>query len=163
MSKKIDRTLPFVFAPTCKVVAINYPENPYHPGCLEFCGDYWEHLLTEFFRQDRFSRFIEGIDTENGMTAKAIEINFAYSTPDDIIQDICEEAVRYMSEKVKPQLSSGDYVVINSKRNEMKDWNGKAATVIGLDEENDIDDNGFKYLLRDKDGNMLTAYECELS
>ena len=106
MNKKYDRTLPFVFAPSCNVVAINYPENPYHPGSLEFCGDYWEHLLTEFFTDERVKNFGIFVDTDNGMTAKAIEVSFDYSTPDEIIQDICEEAIRYMSCKSSLSLIS---------------------------------------------------------
>ena len=157
-----NRTLPFVFVPCCKVVSINYPENPDNPGCLEFCGDYWEHLLMKFFQQKRFLNFVEGFDIDNGMTAKAIEVSFAYSTPDHIIQDICEEAVRYMSIKTHPEFRRANVVTVNSTRAEIKSWNGREVFVLGLDEENDIDDNGFKYLLRDKTGITFTAYENEL-
>ena len=162
MNRKIDRTLPFVFAPTCKVVAINYPENPHHPGSLEFCGDYWEHLLTEFFTDERFKNFGIFVDTDNGMTAKAIEVSFDYNTPDEIIQDICEEAIRYMSCKVKPEFDFAQIVTLNSKNPELAPWNGEFLTVMGLDEDNDIDDNGFKYLLRDKNHVTISAYQHEL-
>ena len=162
MDRKIDRTLPFVFAPTCKVVAINYPENPYHPGSLEFCGDYWEHLLTEFFTQKRFSRFGVQVDTDNGMTAKAIEVCFAYETPDEIIKNICEEAIRYMDAKVHPIYKTGDIVVLISKDVEHQQWNGQKMTIVGLDEDNDIDDNGFKYLVKSQDGTIISVFECYL-
>jgi hypothetical protein len=162
MKRRIDRTLPFVFKPQCKVVSIDYPEDPYKPGCLEFCGEHWEHFLMEFFTQKRFSRFGVYVDTENGMTAKAIEVSFAYDTPDEIIKDICEEAIQYMSTKVHPIYQPGESVVLISKDIEQQQWNGQKMTVIGLDEDNDIDENGFKYLLRAKDGTVISAFECYL-
>lgn len=162
MKKRINRTLPFVFKPQCKVVSIDYPEDPHNPGCLEFCGEYWEHLLHEFFTQKRFSRFGVYVDTENGMTAKAIEVSFAYETPDEIIQNICEEAIRYMRAKIRPIYQSGESVVLVANDIELQKWNGQKLTVVGLDQDNDIDENGFKYLLRDSDGSVISAFEHNL-
>jgi hypothetical protein len=65
-----------------------------------------------------------------------------------------------MSAKVHPVYNPGESVILISNDIELQKWNGQKLTVVGLDQGNDIDENGFKYLLRDKDGTVISAFEC---
>ena len=162
--KKRDRTIPLKFAPYCKTVCLEYPM---HEGTnyLEYGGCYWEGILYNFLHDNEeiYAHIIE-LDTDVGMTADIIRISFKYETPDDVIENICNQAIQFMLKATQPAFSVGQTAIFNTHDSDLIQHNNSEVEIhrILTDEECDIDDVGFMYEVT-RNGEIFEAYQDELT
>lgn len=165
MKRPRNRTLPLTFEPYAKVVWLNYPDNIENPNCLEFCGTHWEDLLSNFFiNNEEVYDLIHCIDTDMGMTARAIEIHFKYDTPDDVIKDICNRAIQMMQSATTPIFKVGQSALFKTTQSDLVQYNNCEVIIKRLptEDECDIDEVGFMYEV-ETNGEIFQAYQDELS
>lgn len=166
MKKPINRTLPFKFEPYAKVVWLNYPDDTEDPNCLEFCGTHWEDLLFNFFiNNEEIHDFVIEVDTNMGMTNRAIEIHFRYYTSDEMIEHICNQAIEMMKVATQPKFKIGQLAIFQTHQSDLMIYNNCDVTIqrVLTDDECDIDDVGFMYEVITFNGNVFQAFQDELS
>lgn len=146
-----QRDIPLKFVPIYKTVSLEYPNNIDNPNYLEFCGPYWVSLLCNFF--DQYKDYIQDVDTNTGMSAAAIFVNFNYNVPDDIITDICNRAIAMILENSKPKYKIRDKIILKIEENTFIHGTIKEVCL-----DNDVDYYGFTYHITDHYGN---TYEYE--
>lgn len=165
MKRARDRTLPLKFEPYAKVVWLNYPDNIEHPNCLEYCGEHWANLLYDFFHNnEEIYDKIHQLDTDLGMTAGAIEIHFKYDTPEDVIEEICNQAIQFMLKAMQPAFKVGQTALFKTYDSDLLKHNNSEVVIqrILTDDECDIDDVGFMYEVS-SNSEVFQAYQDELS
>ena len=165
MKRPRNRNLPLTFEPYAKVVWLNYPDNIECPNCLEYCGDRWASLLYDFFRNnEEIYDLIWSLDTDMGMTAHAIEIHFKYDTPNDVIEDICNQAIQFVLKETQPKFKVGQTVLFKTTQSDLVQYNGCKVIVNRLltDDECDIDEVGYMYEVT-ADSEVFQVYQDELS
>lgn len=165
MKRPRNRNLPLTFEPYAKVVWLNYPDNIENPDCLEYCGEMWENLLYDFFRNnEEIYDLIWELDTDMGMTARAIEIHFKYDTADDVIEDICNQAIQFVLKATQPKFKVGQSVLFKTAQSDLMQYNNREVVVRRLltDDECDIDEVGYMYEVAYYDA-IFQAYQDELS
>ncbi len=164
MKRARDRTLPLALERYAKVVFLNYPDNIENPGCLEYCGTHWENLLYDFFRNnEEIYNYIWQLGTDLGMTAGAIEIYFKYDTPDNIIEEICNQAIQMMREATQPIFKVGQSALFKTTQSDLIQHNNCEVIVKRLltEDECDIDEVGFIYEV-ETNGEIFQAFQDEL-
>ena len=164
MKRPRNRTLPLKFAPYAKVVVLEYPDNVVNPYCLEYTGTHWENLLYNFFRNnEKIYRHIYQLDTDLGMTAGAIEIYFKYETTDELIEHICNQAIKMMQEATTPKFKVGQKALFSTTQSDLVQHNGREVIVRRLltEDECDIDEVGFMYEV-ETNCEVFQAYQDEL-
>ena len=161
MKRPRNRTLPLKFEPLVKIVALQYPDNIEKRGCLEYCGSYWENLLDDFFRK---WECVCEIDTNVGMSADAIRVSFKYDTPDELIKEICNQAIQMMQVATTPMFKVGQSALFKTTQSDLLQYNDCEVIVKRLltEEECDIDYVGFMYEVT-TNGETFQAYQDELS
>ena len=165
MKRPRNRNLPLTFEPYAKVVWLNYPDNIECPNCLEYCGDRWASLLYDFFRNnEEIYDLIWSLDTDMGMTAHAIEIHFKYDTPNDVIEDICNQAIQFVLKETQPKFKVGQTVLFKTTQSDLVQYNGCKVIINRLltDDECDIDEVGYMYEVT-ADSEVFQVYQDELS
>ena len=165
MKRPRNRSLPLTFEPYAKVVQLNYPDNIENPVCLEYCGSHWADLLDDFFRNnEEIYQHIHQLGTDLGMTAGAIEIYFKYDTPNELIEDICNKAIKMMQVATIPIFNGGQSAIFNTTQGDLVQYNGCEVIVRRLltEDECDIDEVGFMYEVS-VNGETFHAYQDELS
>ena len=165
MKRPRNRTLPLEFESYAKVVWLNYPDNIEKPHALEYCGPMWENALYDFFRNNKeIADLIWQIDTDMGMTAQAIEIHFKYDIPDDVIEDICNQAIQFVLKETQPKFKVGQIALFRTTQSDLMQYNNREVIVRRLltDDECDIDEVGYMYEVAHYDA-IFQAYQDELS
>ena len=165
MKRPRNRNLPLTFEPYAKVVWLNYPDNIECPNCLEYCGDRWASLLYDFFRNnEEIYDLIWSLDTDMGMTAHAIEIHFKYDIPNDVIEDVCNQAIQFVLKETQPKFKVGQTVLFKTTQSDLVQYNGCKVIVNRLltDDECDIDEVGYMYEVT-ADSEVFQVYQDELS
>ena len=165
MKRPRNRNLPLQFEPYAKVVWFNYPDNIEKPYALEYCGPMWTNALEDFFRNNKeISDLIWQLDTDMGMTAQAIEIHFKYDTPDDVIQDICTQAIQFVLKETQPKFNVGQTALFKTTQSDLVQYDNREVIVRRLltDDECDIDEVGYMYEVAYYDA-IFQAYQDELS
>ena len=156
-----NRNLPLKFEPYAKTVSLHYPDNIEHPNLLEYCGTHWENLLVNFFEKQKC---VVNTDTNNGMTSQAIEISFKYETSDDMIEEICNQAIQLILQASRPKFKVGSAATFTTTQSDLIQYDGQGVTIqrILSEDECDIDEVGFMYEVMNFNGNKFQAFEEEL-
>lgn len=165
MKRPRNRTLPLKFEPYAKVVLLNYPDNIVNPTYLEYSGTHWENLLYDFFRNnEEIYQHIHSLETNLGMTAGAIEIHFKYDTSNELIEEICNKAIRMMQVATQPIFKVGQSALFKTTQSDLVQHNDREVIVKRLltEDECDIDEVGFMYEV-ETNGETFQAYQDELS
>ena len=161
MKRPRNRALPLTFKPYAKLVALQYPDNIENPIFLEYCGTHWDNLLYDFFdKQECVCGFEENV----GMTADAIQVYFEYDTPDDVIEEICNQAIQMMQVATKPIFRVGQSALFKTTQSDLIQYDDCEVIVKRLltEDECDIDEVGFMYEV-ETNGETFQAYQDELS
>ena len=161
MKRTRQRNLPLKFESYSKTVSLHYPDNVEDSNLLEYSGTHWENLLKYFFRS--FDCVLD-TDTNNGMTSQAIEISFKYNTSDEMIENICNQAIQFMLKATEPKFTKGTVVLFTTSQTDLQQYDNKEVTIqrILSEDECDIDEVGYMYEVMDFDGNKFQAFQDEL-
>ena len=156
-----DRSQPLTYRPLSKMVCLEYPDNSEYPNCLAYCGTYWEDKLYNFFDGNEY---VCEIDTNVGMTNVAIYVGFKYDTPDEVVKEICEQAIQMIEKAKQPKFKVGEGTFFATGQRDFMVYNHQKVTIqrILTDDECDIDMVGFKYEVKACDGNVFEAFEDDL-
>lgn len=98
-----------------------------------------------------------------GMTAHVIEIHFKYDTPDDVIEDICNQAIQFVLKETQPKFKVGQTALFQTTQSDLLQHNNREVVIRRLltEDECDIDEVGYMYEVSYYDA-IFQAYQDEL-